>query len=187
MTDKLHYVTLSGMSLPRAAVMSADRVPTMTRTPLVRLAVLATALALAGCGGSSPAEPAPAITSAVASPTPTPSTPVASATPAPSSPVVSPTAVVTPSVTPPAPTTPPPAAVAAVDEVTAAPVPEEPAATEEAWWFQYSSCSKLKKNKVGHPTGPFRADDPDEAEIYDWFANGTGHRGDGDDDGLACE
>lgn len=57
----------------------------------------------------------------------------------------------------------------------------------DAWWMQYSSCAKLKKNTAGHPTGPFRQDNPDEAAIYDWFANGTGHRGDGDGDGLACE
>jgi len=55
------------------------------------------------------------------------------------------------------------------------------------WWVQYSSCTKLKKNTLGHPTGPFRADDPAEADIYDWFAYGTGNRGDGDGDGLACE
>ena len=43
----------------------------------------------------------------------------------------------------------------------------------------------MKKNSVGHPIGPFRADDPVEADIYDWFAYGTGNRGDGDGDGLA--
>lgn len=57
----------------------------------------------------------------------------------------------------------------------------------DAWWRQYSSCSKLKKNTAGHPSGPFSRDDPAEAEIYDWFASGTGHNGDGDGDGLACE
>lgn len=57
----------------------------------------------------------------------------------------------------------------------------------DGWWVQYSSCTKLKKNTVGHPTGPFSADDPVEADIYDWFAYGTGNRGDGDGDGLACE
>lgn len=57
----------------------------------------------------------------------------------------------------------------------------------EPWWTKYSSCKKLKKNTVGDPTGPFRRDDPAEADIYDWFANGTGNRGDGDHDGLACE
>lgn len=60
-------------------------------------------------------------------------------------------------------------------------------AAEDARWRQYSSCAKLKKNIVGHPTGPFRADDPDDVTIYDWFAYGTGNRGDGDGDGLACE
>lgn len=59
--------------------------------------------------------------------------------------------------------------------------------TGDAWWMQYSSCAKLKKNTVGHPTGPFRRDDPNEAAIYEWFAHGTGNRGDGDGDGLACE
>ena len=28
---------------------------------------------------------------------------------------------------------------------------------------------------------------PAEVDIYDWFQYGTGHRGDGDGDGLACE
>jgi len=60
-------------------------------------------------------------------------------------------------------------------------------ATDNRWWEQYSSCAKLKKNTVGHPTGPFARDDPAQAEIYDWFANRTGNRGDGDGDGLACE
>lgn len=57
----------------------------------------------------------------------------------------------------------------------------------DPWWLQYSSCVKLKANTVGHPTGPFNRDNPDEAAIYEWFAYGTGHRGDGDGDGLACE
>jgi len=60
-------------------------------------------------------------------------------------------------------------------------------ADDDRWWTQYTSCSKLKKNTAGHPTGPFSQDDPQEAAIYDWFANGTGYRGDGDSDGLACE
>ncbi|MDT0143223.1 thermonuclease family protein [Microbacterium sp. PRC9] len=55
------------------------------------------------------------------------------------------------------------------------------------WWEQYSSCTKLKKNAVGHPTGPFNRDDPAQAEPFDWFANRTGNGGDGDGDGLACE
>ena len=58
---------------------------------------------------------------------------------------------------------------------------------DDRWWELYSSCTKLKKNTHGHPTGPFRHDDPAQAAIYDWFAHGTGNRGDGDDDGLACE
>ncbi|MBB1511214.1 thermonuclease family protein [Tessaracoccus sp. MC1627] len=64
----------------------------------------------------------------------------------------------------------------------AAPVP-----TGEPWWEQYGSCSKLKKNTVGHPKGPFSVDDPAEVDIYNWFEYGTGHHGDGDSDGLACE
>lgn len=59
--------------------------------------------------------------------------------------------------------------------------------TDERWWEQYSSCARLKRNEAGHPTGPFNRDDPAQAEIYDWFAYGTGNRGDGDGDGLACE
>ncbi|MDQ2669592.1 MAG: hypothetical protein M3Y31_03095, partial [Gemmatimonadota bacterium] len=75
---------------------------------------------------------------------------------------------------------------------TAAPAETAPAettapVTDDAWWTKYSSCTKLKKNTVGDPTGPFRGDDPRQADIYDWFAYGTGNHGDGDDDGLACE
>ena len=62
-----------------------------------------------------------------------------------------------------------------------------PVATEDPWWEQYGSCSKLKKNTVGHPKGPFSVDDPAEVDIYNWFEYGTGHHGDGDSDGLACE
>ena len=58
---------------------------------------------------------------------------------------------------------------------------------EETWWLQYPSCSKLKKNTVGDPKGPFSVDDPAEVDIYNWFQYGTGHSGDGDGDGLACE
>lgn len=57
----------------------------------------------------------------------------------------------------------------------------------DEWWKQYTSCTKLKKNPNGHPTGPFSRDNPAEAAIYDWFANGTGNNGDGEGDGLACE
>ena len=63
----------------------------------------------------------------------------------------------------------------------------EPNEGGDRWWTQYTSCSKLKKNTAGHPTGPFRQDDPADAAVYDWFANRTGNRGDGDGDGLACE
>lgn len=59
--------------------------------------------------------------------------------------------------------------------------------TGHAWWEKYTSCSKLKKNTVGDPTGPFSKNDPAETQIYDWFANQTGNHGDGDNDGLACE
>lgn len=57
----------------------------------------------------------------------------------------------------------------------------------DEWWRQYGSCSQLKKNTNGHPVGPFNANNPDEAVLYDWFQYGTGHSGDGDGDGLACE
>lgn len=67
-----------------------------------------------------------------------------------------------------------------------APPPVAPS-TDDAWWEQYTSCAKLKRNDVGHPTGPFDRDDPAQAEIYEWFADRTGNRGDGDGDGLACE
>lgn len=67
------------------------------------------------------------------------------------------------------------------------PAPAAEAGTDDGWWFGYGSCAKLKKSGSGHPTGPFSRDDPAEAAIYDWFANGTGNRGDGDGDGLACE
>lgn len=67
-----------------------------------------------------------------------------------------------------------------------APLPVAPTPSQH-WWEQYTSCARLKKNTAGHPTGPFDRDDPAEAEIYDWFANRTGNRGDGDADGLACE
>jgi len=62
-----------------------------------------------------------------------------------------------------------------------------PPVGEERWWAQYPSCSALKKNLVGHPTGPFSRADPEQLEIYEWFAFGAGNRGDGDGDGLACE
>ena len=62
-----------------------------------------------------------------------------------------------------------------------------PLSTPDAWWEQYSSCTKLKNNSVGHATGPFSRDDPAQAAPYDWFANRTGNAGDGDGDGLACE
>ncbi|WP_396642915.1 thermonuclease family protein [Microbacterium sp.] len=57
----------------------------------------------------------------------------------------------------------------------------------DSWWQTYSSCTKLSRNEVGHPTGPFNRDDPAQTAIYDWFAFGTGNNGDGDGDGLACE
>lgn len=57
----------------------------------------------------------------------------------------------------------------------------------DAWWMQYPSCSSLKKNTVGDPKGPFNVNDPAEVDIYNWFQYGTGYRGDGDGDGLACE
>jgi hypothetical protein len=65
--------------------------------------------------------------------------------------------------------------------------PPRPQPVVDEWWRQYSSCTKLKKNPNGHPTGPFARDNPAEAAIYDWFAHGTGNNGDGEGDGLACE
>lgn len=59
--------------------------------------------------------------------------------------------------------------------------------SSDHWWIQYRSCAALKRNTVGHPTGPFNRDDPAQAQLYDYFANHTGYRGDGDGDGLACE
>lgn len=67
----------------------------------------------------------------------------------------------------------------------AAPEPSEP--SELPWWMQYDSCAKLKRNQVGHPTGPFDVTNPEHAQLYEWFAHQTGNRGDGDGDGLACE
>lgn len=68
-----------------------------------------------------------------------------------------------------------------------APAPIAPPSSDDPWWMQYPSCAQLKRNTAGHPTGPFDRDDPADAAIYDWFAHGTGNRGDGDGDGLACE
>lgn len=68
-----------------------------------------------------------------------------------------------------------------------APAPAPAPAPGESWWQAYSSCTKLSRNEVGHPTGPFSRDDPAQAAIYEWFAFGTGNNGDGDGDGLACE
>lgn len=68
-----------------------------------------------------------------------------------------------------------------------APVPLAEAPAEQPWYLQYPSCAALKRTAVGHPTGPFNRDDPAQAEIYNWFEYGTGHHGDGDNDGLACE
>lgn len=76
------------------------------------------------------------------------------------------------------------AKIAAEQQATEAPAP--PPAVDE-WWTQFTSCTKLKDNANGYPTGPFSRDNPSEAAIYDWFANGTGNNGDGEGDGLACE
>lgn len=67
-----------------------------------------------------------------------------------------------------------------------APAPT-PAHDAASWWTEYPSCAALKRNTVGHPIGPFDVNDPDHALLYEWFANQTGNRGDGDGDGLACE
>jgi len=79
------------------------------------------------------------------------------------------------------------AAAEAEAQVRSAPVPLAEAPAEQPWYLQYPSCAALKRNTVGHPTGPFNRDDPAQAEIYNWFEYGTGHHGDGDGDGLACE
>ena len=55
------------------------------------------------------------------------------------------------------------------------------------WYLAYPSCAALKRNTVGDPVGPFHRDDPAQADAYRWFQDGTGHRGDGDGDGWACE
>ncbi|WP_438352357.1 thermonuclease family protein [Microbacterium sp. CJ88] len=83
----------------------------------------------------------------------------------------------------------PPAPVVEPAPVVVAPAPAPPAAVPatDTWWTGYGSCTKLKQNTVGHPTGPFSRDDPAQAAIYTWFTQGTGHNGDGDGDGLACE
>lgn len=77
----------------------------------------------------------------------------------------------------------------ACEGIAAVPSPDDSGSepSDEQWWIQYGSCAQLKRNDVGHPTGPFSRDDPAEADIHNWFASGTGHRGDGDGDGLACE
>lgn len=64
---------------------------------------------------------------------------------------------------------------------------EQAASSAESWWTQYPSCSQLKKNGNGHPTGPFNVNDPAEVDIYNHFQYGTSYRGDGDGDGWACE
>ena len=66
-------------------------------------------------------------------------------------------------------------------------VPADAATAEQPWYLQYASCAALKRNTAGHPIGPFNRDDPAQSDIYDWFQYGTGHRGDGDGDGWACE
>lgn len=78
-------------------------------------------------------------------------------------------------------------ATAPDQELVAAPVPAPDPGQTDSWWTQYSSCTKLKKNTVGHPKGPFNVNDPAQAPMYEWFAHGTGNRGDRDGDGLACE
>lgn len=79
-----------------------------------------------------------------------------------------------------------PAPTPAPTQTPKAPVAEPPQ-WGSGWWTQYRSCSALKKNSVGHPKGPFDRNNPDEAQIYNWFEYGTGYHGDGDGDGLACE
>lgn len=66
-------------------------------------------------------------------------------------------------------------------------LPEIAHSSSGDWWRQYPSCAALKRNTVGHPAGPFNVTVAEEAAAYEWFAHGTGNRGDGDGDGLACE
>lgn len=74
------------------------------------------------------------------------------------------------------------------DAAAAAPLPAAASPSSSGnWWQQYGSCAQLKRNTAGHATGPFDVNDPAELDIYNWFAYGTGHKGDGDGDGLACE
>lgn len=65
--------------------------------------------------------------------------------------------------------------------------PVNSAELSDDWYLVYPSCGALKRNTVGHPVGPFDVSKSEETAIYEWFANGTGNRGDGDGDGLACE
>ena len=58
---------------------------------------------------------------------------------------------------------------------------------EGEWFVRYPSCAAVKRNTVGDPKGPFRVTEPAEEAAYQWFAFGTGYRGDGDGDGIACE
>lgn len=59
--------------------------------------------------------------------------------------------------------------------------------TDGAWYTKFRSCAALKRDPQGNPTGPFNRDVAAEREAYNWFQYGTGHHGDGDGDGLACE
>lgn len=79
------------------------------------------------------------------------------------------------------------AAAALTPPTASEPLPLAGPSSGDGWWRQYSSCTKLKKNTVGHPKGPFSMNDPAQVEIYNWFAYDTGNNGDGDNDGLACE
>lgn len=79
------------------------------------------------------------------------------------------------------------AAAALTPPTASEPLPLAEPSSGDGWWRQYSSCTKLKKNTVGHPKGPFSMHDPAQVEIYNWFAYDTGNNGDGDNDGLACE
>jgi len=74
-----------------------------------------------------------------------------------------------------------------LEEILQGNAPAAVPADGDHWWVQYPSCAALKRNTVGHPVGPFNRDDPAQAKLYDYFANQTGNRGDGEGDGLACE
>lgn len=69
----------------------------------------------------------------------------------------------------------------------AAPARQKRTENGDPWYQAYASCAALKRDPAGNPTGPFDERNPAQVDAYQWFAYGTGNRGDGDGDGLACE